>query len=204
MLPGEVGRVGLGRPDHVPRADPASSALGHAGRDRIHSRRLVDDRARPLGRCGQPANQAGRLNSRAVRSEQRSQPVLDPEPRAELARRRAATTPDPLRAIPVRRPARHAGGRAGARSGRAVSDPPCAQSQSIPSRAMTSPTSATVAWIAAAIARGPPGPPRRRQPAAEPESLPSTQPPLRPEAPNPTCSASSTTTARPGSARRNS
>ena len=84
-----------------------------------------------------------------------------------------------------------------------VSEPPLTKSQSMPSRAQAAPTSSTVSWAArssAAIAASPAAA-RWREPV---ETSPSTQPPLRPEAPKPATSRSRTTTASDGSARSSS
>ena len=80
--------------------------------------------------------------------------------------------------------------------------PPLTTSAAMPSAAATRATSSTVSRIAACWASAP----AREPPASaarcsrEAGKRAEHQPPLRPDAPNPTCSASSTTTRRPGSA----
>ena len=86
----------------------------------------------------------------------------------------------------------------------ACSDPPLWKSHAMPSAATTRPTSSTVASIARCSAATASRPLRRAQRSRSPDTSPSTQPPLRPDAPNPAVSASSTTTSSSGAARRSS
>jgi hypothetical protein len=86
-----------------------------------------------------------------------------------------------------------------------VSVPPFAYPQSIPSAAATRPTSSTVATIAACrstAAARPAAPPPAAAATAERDAANSAehQPPLRPDAPKPAISRSTTTTRSPGSA----
>jgi hypothetical protein len=81
------------------------------------------------------------------------------------------------------------------------SEPPLRYAQAMPSRATTSPIASTVAWIARSWASTASRPAFAAQRSREPASSPTTQPPLRPDAPKPTVSASSTTTSSAGAAR---
>ena len=83
-----------------------------------------------------------------------------------------------------------------------MSAPPLAHPQSISSRSTTVPTSSTVACIARAIASADPGPLARSTADGGPLGSPTHHPPLRPDAPKPAVSRSSTTTRSDGSARR--
>jgi len=78
-----------------------------------------------------------------------------------------------------------------------VTVPPFTQSQSMPSSAATVPTSSTAARIASAA-----GAPWRRVSDEVPAGNSAEhQPPVRPLAPNPAISCSTTTTRTPGSSR---
>ena len=145
-----------------------------------------------LDRRRQAARELGRLHARAVRREARAAQPGDAHARGGLV---------DVEQLAARR--RRAGARAGAPVWATVSEPPLTKSQSMPSRAQAAPTSSTVSWAArssAAIAASPAAS-RWRDPV---ETSPSTQPPLRPEAPKPATSRSRTTTASDGSARSSS
>ncbi len=79
--------------------------------------------------------------------------------------------------------------------------PPFTQSHAISSSATTAPTSSIVARIAARIDAAAAGPCRRASAAAPAGNSAEHHPPLRPLAPKPATSRSTTVTRRPGSAR---
>jgi hypothetical protein len=141
---------------------------------------LVDDAAAALDRVGQPAREAQRMDRRAMRG-------VDPaEDRGRLQVPAAATSSSARASW------------AGVRATAIV--PPLAKWQSMPSAAATRPTSSTVSRIACCWASAPSRSASAARPAALLGNSAEHQPPLRPDAPNPVVSASSTTTRSEGSA----
>ena len=127
-----------------------------------------------------------------------------PRPPAACRRSRAApasshTVPSP-HAAPCSASARARSSWAAVRATRRA--PPLTNPLPSPSSASTRPTSSTVSRSAARWARVAARPERAARVSADTGQSAETQPPLRPLAPKPTCSASRTSTSRPGCSRR--
>ena len=176
--PGQPGREPLRRAHDVRRPHRAAAGAHDARLDRERRRPLVEGDAAAGHDLGQAADQSARVDGRAVRGVRRA----EGPGRAQPLRR-----PRPGRAPGRRTPARARASWALLRASTMV--PPLAKWQSMPSARATRWTSSTEARIAASCAS-----PSDVGNSAE------HQPPLRPEAPNPATSASSTTIRSAGSA----
>ena len=197
-LAGEAGRVALGGPHHHLGAhgarggDRATRARSGA---RGSARGPAPRAARRRRRAGAPAARDGSPRSRGCTSRRGpGSPAAGPRsrPRRGAPGRRA---PGTARARPPPRARRHCGP---VRASTTV--PPLANGT--PRRSATRPTSSTVAHISRCWARAAAGlePGRRASLSCEAGNSAEHQPPLRPDAPYPATSASSTTMRRVGSA----
>ena len=195
--------VALGGAHDDVGADRAVVGVDRARLDREDAGALVDPAAAPLDRTGEPAHEPERVDGRAVGGVRRPEGVGD---RARWSRVSAGSS---SRSRPrrgptpgVRRPRR---GRAAAapRVRATMTVPPLAQWASMPSASSDPPdlVDARRASRRAGPARPPAPTPGAGQPVGGIGKSAEHQPPLRPEAPKPAVSASSTTTRSVGSAR---
>ena len=181
------------------RADPPAVTEHDDPVGGAHDASALDDPpAEPAHRGGEPVDEPARVHPGAVGGEGGSTRSADVEPLA------GGDGIQPDRAVvPGGRPR---GGRTGARllrrraghHERAALDE---AGRPGPRSSSTRPTSSTVSRRAASWARAAVRPWRRAVASGETGHSAETQPPLRPLAPKPTCSASSTSTSSPGRAR---
>ena len=187
------GRVPLEGDDDRLAAHGAAGGDDGSARPVEHLGLLEDPHAPRLERAGESAHELARVQACAVRIEgcpersRRHQPCRGP--RARSRPRRTGRL----------RPPRRARRRAGSRSARTRSCRPSRSRSRCPADAAARPTSSTVAIIARRIARAASRPWVRSSDAVDRGNRALHHPPLRPDAPNPAISFSSTAMRSAGS-----
>ena len=170
------------------------------GPDVEHLGVLVDPHPVALDGVGQPPGEERRLHHGAVRRERRAEHAGGADrPRAVSSgpSQRRSSSPNPS----ARASSTSASARARWASLRTRStEPPLTKWQSMPSLAALAPTTSTVSCMARRIARMASTPCWRASAASEVAKRAEHQPPLRPEAPKPATSRSSTAMRSEGSA----
>ena len=198
-VPGQLRGEALGRADHRPGAHHAVLGAHLARGDRRDPGPLVDRHAAAFGGPRQPAHQSRRVDGRAVGGVRRARDAVGAHDLGSPPRRRGAPgrpRPGPSAAPPRPRPGPARAGPA-PRASRIV--PPLATCASMPSAPATRATSSTVARIAACWASAASRPPSAASAGSSAGNSAEHQPPLRPDAPKPATSDSSTRSDSDGS-----